>query len=220
MDVGGIERSVVALARALKQRGHGVWVVSSGGLLVRDLTRDGTSHTIAPLVITSPSGVARSARIIRQLIHQHAVDLVHSFSATSSVAVFLALRLGATRNGYNRVRLVSSPMGLQNSPREKPFTTWLRNWFLTLGAERILVISPEIRRYLKQVYARDDLMVDFNFVGLDPDAFRGSPDDRHSVRQEFGLDSDALIVSTIGALHPRKSHELFLEAAVRVAREI
>jgi glycosyltransferase involved in cell wall biosynthesis len=120
-------------------------------------------------------------------------------------------------NGFSRVRLVSSPMGLQNSPREKALTTWLRNWFMTLGAERILVISPEIRRYLKQARAREDLLVDFNFVGLDVDAFTGTPEDRVSVCQEFGFGEDARIVSTIGALHPRKSHDLFVEAAAQVA---
>ena len=38
----------------------------------------------------------------------------------------------------------------------------------------------------------------------------------NSVRREFGFSADALVVSTIGALHPRKSHELFIEAAARV----
>src|SRR5205823_1896547 len=33
---------------------------------------------------------------------------------------------------------------------------------------------------------------------------------------EFGFPPDALLVSTIGALHPRKSHELFIEAAAVV----
>ena len=108
-------------------------------------------------------------------------------------------------------------MGLQNSPRELPVTTWLRNWFLALGAEQILVISPEIRRHLRRVGAPDQALVDFNFVGLDIDAFQPSPDDYLSVRSEFGFPSDALIVSTIGALHPRKSHELFVEAAVTVS---
>ena len=37
------------------------------------------------------------------------------------------------------------------------------------------------------------------------------------MRREFDFPSDALIVSTIGALHPRKSHELFIEAAVTIS---
>src|SRR5919206_1816321 len=221
MGVGGLERIVVALARELRERGHAVWVVSSGGDLVPDLERAGTTHVLAPLEITSPLGVATSAQTIRRLVREEHIDLVHSFSATASLAVNLALRVGGSgSNGSGRVRLVSSPMGLQNSARELAVTTWLRNWFLALGAEQILVISPEIRRHLKRVGARDESLVDFNFVGLDVQAFRGAAGDRGSVRQEFGFAEDAPIVSTVGALHPRKSHELFIQAAARVSREL
>jgi glycosyltransferase involved in cell wall biosynthesis len=217
MGVGGLERIVVALARELQSRGHTVWVVSSGGNLVEELQRVGTTHVSAPLDITSPIGVAQSVRQIRRVILEQHIDLVHSFSATASLAINLALRVRGT-NGLNDVRLVSSPMGLQNSPRELQVTTWLRNWFLALGAEQILVISPEIRRHLKGVGAREEVLVDFNFVGLDVDAFASSSDDYHSVRREFAFPSDALVVSTIGALHPRKSHELFIEGAVAVSK--
>ena len=77
---------------------------------------------LAPLEITSPLGVAQSARLIRRLIVSHHIDLVHSFSATASVAINLALRVRGA-NGLDGVRLVSSPMGLQNSPRELPVTS-------------------------------------------------------------------------------------------------
>src|SRR5438132_3985604 len=216
MGVGGLERIVVGLARELQSRGHAVWVVSSGGELVDELKRGGTTHVAAPLEITSPIGVAQAARQIRRLIVEQRIDLVHSFSATASVAINLALRVRGA-DGLDGVRLVSSPMGLQNSPRELPVTTWLRNWFLALGAEQILVISPEIRRHLKRVGAREEALVDFNFVGLDVDTFQASGDDDHSVQREFGFPVDSLLVSTIGALHPRKSHELFIEAAALVA---
>jgi glycosyltransferase involved in cell wall biosynthesis len=212
MGMGGLERIVVGLARELQGRGHHVWVVSSGGGLVPELKRAGAEHVAAPLEITSPLGVAQAARQIRRLILEHHIDLVHSFSATASVAINLALRARGA-NGLDSVRLVSSPMGLQNSPRELPVTTWLRNWFLALGAEQILVISPEIRRHLKRVGAPDRTLVDFNFVGLDVDTFQPSGNDHQSVRSEFSFPDDALLVSTIGALHPRKSHELFIEAA-------
>jgi glycosyltransferase involved in cell wall biosynthesis len=216
MGVGGLERIVVALARELHGRGHDVWVVSSGGDLVAELSRAGAVHVLAPLDITSPIGVAQAARQIRRVVVDQHIDLVHSFSASASVAINLALRV-RTANGLGDVRVVSSPMGLQNSPRELPVTTWLRNWFLALGAEQILVISPEIRRHLKRVGAREESLVDFNFVGLDLEAFQPSADDYESVRHEFGFPDDALLVSTIGALHPRKSHELFIEAARSVS---
>jgi glycosyltransferase involved in cell wall biosynthesis len=215
MRVGGLERIVVGLARELRARQHEVWVVSSGGSLVDDLHHAGAVHIEAPLELSSPWGVARSCLLIRRLIVEHQIELVHSFSATASLAVNLAMR-GTTTSGGGRVRIVSSPMGLQNSPREKPVTTWLRNWLLKLGAEQILVISPEIRRHLKSVGARDESLVDFNFVGLDLAGFLGTPGDWLEVRQEFGFPEDSFVVSTIGALHPRKSHELFIDAAAAV----
>jgi glycosyltransferase involved in cell wall biosynthesis len=212
MGVGGLERIVVALARELGGRGHNVWVVSSGGELVADLRRTGAQHVQAPLDLTSPLAVAQAARQIRRVIVSQHIDLVHSFSASASVAINLALRVRSA-NGLGGVRVVSSPMGLQNSPRELPVTTWLRNWFLALGAEQILVISPEIRRHLKRVGAREAALVDFNFVGLDLESFQPPEDGHQSVRREFGFAPDALLVSTIGALHPRKSHDLFIQAA-------
>jgi glycosyltransferase involved in cell wall biosynthesis len=218
MGVGGLERIVVDLARELHSAGHQVWVVSSGGNLVSELVQSGTRHILAPLDITSPLGVAQAARQIRRLILDEHIDLVHSFSATASLAINLALRARVTSTRDGRVRLVSSPMGLQNSPRELPVTTWLRNWFLALGAEQILVISPEIRRHLLRVGAPEQSLVDFNFVGLDVESFQATADDYNSVRREFGFPDDSQIVSTIGALHPRKSHDLFIDAAGQVLK--
>src|SRR5579864_5644137 len=93
MGVGGLERIVVALARELHGRGHEVWVVSSGGNLVKDLQQAGAEHIVAPLEITSPIGVLQAARLIRRAIVEHHIDLIHSFSATASVAINLAVRM-------------------------------------------------------------------------------------------------------------------------------
>src|ERR1700687_4874516 len=91
MGLGGLERIVVGLARELQSRGHSVWVVSSGGNLVDELQRAGTTHISAPLEITSPLAVAQAARMIRRLIVDHHIDLVHSFSATASLAINIAV---------------------------------------------------------------------------------------------------------------------------------
>lgn len=218
MEMGGIERSVVAIARELKNRGNQIWVISSGGYCVRDLEQIGVPHVLAPFDAT-PGSLNRSARTLRSLINGENVDLVHSFSATASAALFLARYLPGSP-ALKDVHVVSSPMGLQNSPRELATTTWLRNWFLTLGAERILVISPEIRRHLRSVRAREETLVDFNFVGLDVERMDGGPADQQGVRAEFGFPADARIVSTIGALHPRKSHDLFVDAAGQIAQKL
>jgi len=57
-------------------------------------------------------------------------------------------------------------------------------------------------------------------VGLDLAEFVTDPNDHSSVRQEFGFPDNAKIVSTIGALHPRKSHDLFIQAAAKVIQRV
>ena len=42
-------------------------------------------------------------------------------------------------------------MGLQNSPDELMITTQLRNFLVTLGAQRILIISPAIGRLMRRL---------------------------------------------------------------------
>src|SRR5947209_4315108 len=110
MGVGGLERIVVALARELHARGHTGGVIASGGDLVPELGRAGAEQVVAPLDMTSPIGVAQSARHVRRVIVEQHIDLVHSFSATASVAINLALRVRGA-NGLASVRVVSSPMG-------------------------------------------------------------------------------------------------------------
>ena len=55
MGVGGLERIVVGLARELESRGHAVFVVSSGGHLVEDLERAGTTKEARIGNATDPS---------------------------------------------------------------------------------------------------------------------------------------------------------------------
>jgi len=92
MGVGGLERIVVGLARELQNRGHSVWVVSSGGNLVDELQRAGTPHVSAPFEITTRLAVSPASRQIRRLIVEHHVDQVQSSSASASTAINIALR--------------------------------------------------------------------------------------------------------------------------------
>ena len=44
LNIGGISTYVVSLAKALKDKGEEVFVASSGGVLVSELTHEGISH--------------------------------------------------------------------------------------------------------------------------------------------------------------------------------
>ncbi len=111
-------------------------------------------------------------------------------------------------------------MGLENSPNEGMMVVQLRNYLCTLGAARVLIISPEIGRLVRALPVRRRRLVDRKVVGVDV-TFADGVDEAalRRIREELRLTEKSRLVLTIGALAPRKSHELFVRAAERVVRE-
>jgi glycosyltransferase involved in cell wall biosynthesis len=207
MAVGGVETTLVALARELTRLGHDVFVASSGGPLVPELQESGARHFKHKISLRAPAALFATAVSLRRIIKENRIQVAHSMSAAASVALSLAPR-GACR-------YVVSPMGLQNSVREPPWVTAVRKHLLTMRAERMLVISDEIDREFRNV-ARDRLQrARGDVVGIDAQAFALEDDGGAKFRAELEIAS-ANVVTTIGALHPRKSHELFIQAASEV----
>lgn len=207
MEVGGVETNLVGLSGELCRRGHEVWVASSGGALEGELALQGARHVKLPLMLRDGSGLARTAWALRRLIRRERFDAVHCMSAAASVTGLLAPR---------GTRVVSSPMGLQNSDREPPLTTLLRNWLMTLGADHVLMISPAINQAMRSLRISSRRLISCQVNAIDLTRFETGPDEACTVRREFGIGPDEPVVTTIGALHPRKSHHLFLAAAAQV----
>ena len=210
MDTGGLETNLVGLARELSLRGHQVLVVSSGGNLVSELEAAGAEHLCLPLRVRNPVGLIRASLVLRRLLRRESVAIAHSMSAAGSVALALATR-------HSGCRFVASPMGLQNSDRESRLVTDVRNVLLTYRMDRALAISEEIERGLRRVRVDPERIIRCDVVGIDPAAFGGAPGDRRRIRDEFGVPVEGVVISTIGALHVRKRHDLFLRACRDVA---
>ncbi|MHB8619600.1 MAG: glycosyltransferase, partial [Chloroflexota bacterium] len=139
MDVGGIETSLIQLAPELKRRGHEVSVLSSGGVLERELEQQQVPHVRMSVNLWHPFQLIRTAVSLRQYLRHEHFDIVHAMSAAGNLATLLSRNSASAGTHF-----VSSPMGLQNSEHEFPVVTYLRNWLLTIQAERVLLISEAI----------------------------------------------------------------------------
>jgi glycosyltransferase involved in cell wall biosynthesis len=211
LEVGGIERNLIRLARELIGRGHKITVVSSGGELVRELEEAGGKHVRAQVTWRSPGGLIGAAFRIRTLISSDSVDVVHAMSAAASVATYFARR--ASRSWS----YITSPMGLEGSDREPRTVTWLRNAVIVAGADRVLAESPAIHLAIQQAGAVDSKIVECDLVGLEDRFFEPVRQLRALERSRMGLTEDEPVITTIGALHPRKRHDLFIAMAAEVA---
>lgn len=216
MGTGGIETNLVLLTRELIARGHRAIVASSGGNLVPDLVAVGGRHVELPLTLQNAVQVARTATALARVVESERPDVIHTFSASTSFLTMLAATVARARL-HRWPPVISSVMGMQAGPGERFMKSYLRCYATTWGARRTLVIAPAIGEMLRRTPVRPSRLRECQVVGIDRRfALRATAERVAALRAELGL-VGRRVVTTIGNLEPRKSHELFIAAAARLA---
>lgn len=205
--------NLVRLSEALIRRGHQVTVVSSGGELVPALHATGARHFQSPVNWRAAGGLIAAALRLRSLVAHESFAVVHVLSASANLAMY------PSRSRQRSWLYLTSPMGLQNSDQEPPLVTRLRIVLLASGADQILSVSPAIETALLERGVLRSRIIPCDLVGLEDRFFGAAGQSRESERARLGFGGSDLVVTTIGALHPRKSHDKFIEMAAMVVRE-
>ncbi|MEQ8659266.1 MAG: glycosyltransferase [Gammaproteobacteria bacterium] len=139
LEVGGVERGTVEIARALVAAGHRAVVVSGGGRLVGELTRCGAEHITLGIGIKRPWSL-RHVPALARLMRERRVDLVH---ARSRLPAWLAWLARARLPAATRPRWVTTVHG--------PYTVNRYSRIMVSG-ERVIAISEFIRDYIARNY--------------------------------------------------------------------
>lgn len=136
---GGVERGTLEIARALVAAGHRSIVISAGGPLVAQLTRDGSEHIELPIGEKSPGALWQARRLRRRLAELRA-DIVHARSRLPGWVAWLALRkMPAT----SRPRFVTTVHGLYSVNRYSAIMT---------RGDAVIAVSETARRYVLDNY--------------------------------------------------------------------
>ena len=92
LDVGGVERGVLDLAKGLLRRGHRVSVISAGGPLVEPLERLGAAHYQLPVDEKSLLTMRACIPAVARFIRDQQIDLVHARSRVPGWIGYAAAR--------------------------------------------------------------------------------------------------------------------------------
>ena len=84
LNIGGAETHVVELAKELKRKGFNVIVTSNGGVYVKELEDAGIKHYAVPLQNKNPLNMLKSARLLKKIIKDEKIDIVHSHARIPS----------------------------------------------------------------------------------------------------------------------------------------
>ena len=192
MDVGGVERGVVDLAKYFQDKEDQIIVVSSGGRLIKELKSLGVRHYKLNVDKKSPFGLLLIKKL-RKIIKKENIDIVHARSRVPAWISFFATRgtdadFITTAHGFYSVHLLSSVMG----------------W-----GKFVICPSKVIARHMQEDFGvgRDKIVVIPRWVDLDK--FKFSPK-RDAAK--------GISIVSVGRLSPSKGYEYLIKAMRHIVR--
>jgi len=202
---GGVELGTVQIAEALTEKGIKNYVASAGGSKEYNLKRLNVEHFTLPLNSKNPLTIIKNAAVLKKIIKEKGINIVHARSRAPAWSAYLAARAAkvhfmTTFHGTYGL----GPMGIKK----------LYNRVMTLG-EKVIVISTHIKNHVLKNYNTPEEKLVFihrcvDTAKFDPAAV--SPERLKSVIEEYELPADKKIILLIGRLTRWKGQELLIDA--------
>ena len=202
LDIGGAETHIVELACELKRRGYDVIAASNGGSYVSELEASGIKHFCVPLHTKNPVCVLKSRRLLRKIMIEEGVELVH---AHARIPAFICGKI--CRN--LKIPFVTTAHWV--------FSTRFGLKYITDWGEKTVAVSEDIKQYLMDNYgtAPEDITVTIN--GINTVKFSDDiPFD--DVKAEFGMRDDAFRIVHVSRID--RSREAVAFILVKIMPEI
>lgn len=173
LELGGVERGTLDIAKALVEAGHESVVISAGGRLVKQLEDEGSRHVSWDLGKKSLFTFLKLWSV-RRWLRKEKPDIVHVRSRMPAWVVWLAWR-GMPKN--NRPRFITTLHGMHSV-----------NWYSAIMAkgERVICVSETCKKYLFENYEVDNPeKVTVIHRGIDEDYFARGFKPAEEWKEEF-----------------------------------
>lgn len=203
LGIGGAETHIVELAKGLKKKNVNVIVASNGGEYVKELEENNIKHYIAPLNNKKIKNIKSSYNILKKIIIDEKIDVVHGHA-----------------------RIPSFICGLLHKKMKFPFVTtahWTFNTknglkYVTNWGEKTIAVSDDIKKYLLDNYKKvkeQNITVTVN--GIDTNKF-SSEADYLDVLKEFNIDKDKKKIVYISRLD--ESRALVARQLINISKDL
>jgi len=188
LELGGVERGVVDLARMMKKKGCETVVISSGGSLVAELQKIGITHYELPVHKKSFKAFSLIDQVVN-IIQREGIDIVHARSRVPAwIGWFAARKVNVpfvtTCHGYYSNHFLSRIMG----------------W-----GKQVIVPSHVVGRHMIDDFGVLPERIRLIPRGVDISQFQFS-------LTRFEKPKSPFIISHIGRFSPIKGHIEFLKA--------
>ncbi|CAA7618848.1 glycosyltransferase family 4 protein [Magnetospirillum sp. UT-4] len=208
---GGVERGTVEVAQALVEAGWTSIVASSGGPMVRELTRVGAEHVEMPLASKKPWDMRANVGRLEALIRERGVDIVHARSRAPAWSALAA----ANRTGAHFLTTFHGTYNLGWFGLKHVY-----NSVMTRG-ERVIAISDFIAEHARRIYGVDAARIRVIHRGVDLrkfDPVRVSPERIIQLAHRWRLPDGFPVIMLPGRLTRWKGQEVLIRALAELGR--
>ena len=193
LEQGGVERGTVEIDNALVEAGHTSIVVSAGGRMVSQLKG---KHLQLPLDSKNPAKILFNAHLLKFVIKENNVDIVHARSRAPAWSAYLAAK--STKTHF--LTTFHGTYGIGNALKKK------YNSVMTKG-EKIIAVSDFIKNHIIENYGISAEKIITIHRGADLEKF--CPD---ITPEKLGLPQGKKVVMLPGRVSRWKGHHVFIEA--------
>ena len=210
LNVGGVERGTVEVAKAIIAAGGKAIVISSGGHLVAQLQRIGAIHITLPVHQKNPLKWGRVRKDLRKILSEYEVDIVHVRSrAPAWIALPVAKSLG--------LKTVST---IHGKFAATGFVKRLYNQKM-LTSDHIIAISDYVKSLIERHYTKIDVSEKLTVIhrGVDLEYFDASVVKQGRIINEatrLALPDDKPVVMMPARPTPWKGHDILLQAVSKM----
>ena len=189
LEVGGAETHTALLASHLRDLGYRALVASSGGIYEEFLAARGIKHYRLPLDKTGCASLYRSVRLLRRLVRDEDVSLIHAHARIPAFAASIA----AATTG---VKMLTTAHAV--------FETGFPKGLLSRWGEMTIAVSEDIKRHLINAFGVSEKNIVLIPNGIDLELFRpglpGSAELRAAYAGEEAGVGDKLIILYVSRL--------------------
>lgn len=199
LNIGGIGTYTVSLAKALKAKGMEVFVGSSGGVLISELTQGAISHININMRTKSELSpkVFRAVFEITDIVRRLNIDIIHCQTRITQVIGFIVSRLC-------KVHFISTCHGF--------FRRNIGRFLFPCWGEMVIAISNAVRENLISYFKVDENRIKLIYNAIDIKKFLKdfSEDEKVKLKDKFGLRRDYNIIGTVARFTPDKGHDALI----------
>ena len=192
----------LTLSKQLRERGHKVELMSSGGVLEQIIRRNGFKfYQIKELAFENRSilNVISAVRKVKQIIKKNNIEIIHAHNAASLYISYFAVKSLSIN-----VKLFHSCRGIEL----RKFYIWRNYIYWNYPAKVFAVCDWTKRKLMKFGLKENQIIITYN--GVDTKRFDNKNREKYrkEIRSELKIPDDAIVVGIIGRVNVKGHDEL------------